>query len=83
MAQFNRSTISCYLFVLIVIKFAYSSEHFTNQFVVEVPGGIDEAIQVAKDHDFDFLGKVGKYFIYLWCFNLVVWSSSGILHLRL
>lgn len=51
----------CFLTFIIVLQHVRSSKIFTDQFVVEVTGGIEEAIQVAKDHGFDFLGKVSLY----------------------
>ena len=51
--------VNVYLLTFIIfLHLVYSSKVYTDQFVVEVPGGMEEAIQVAKDHGFDFLGKV-------------------------
>lgn len=43
-----------------------SSKLYSDQFAVEVLGGTEEAIQVAKDHGFDYLGKVStNIYIYI------------------
>lgn len=47
---------------IFVLKVAYCSQVYSDQFVVEIPGGTEEAIQVARDHGFDYLGQVSISF---------------------
>lgn len=54
-----------FLTFIIVLQHVRSSKIFTDQFVVEVSGGMEEAKQVAKDHGFDFLGKVSLCSIFV------------------